>query len=88
MISMKNVFIVTCKSEKRFGDHIPHTPFRTKDNVFTAGFRNFMKYNGRSQIDEWQISAMLKKEAPFVSEIPLWESNWDLRRYSTVCLLV
>lgn len=23
---MKNVFIVTCKSETRFGDHILHTP--------------------------------------------------------------
>lgn len=49
---MKNVFIVTCKSETRFGDHILHTPFRTKYKVFSAGFRNSVKYNERGQIDE------------------------------------
>lgn len=31
----------------RFGDHIPHTPFRKKYSVFSAGFRNFIKYNER-----------------------------------------
>lgn len=59
---MKNVLIVTRKSEKSFGDHIPHTPFRTKGNVFSAGFRNFIKYSERTQSDERQISAYRKRK--------------------------
>lgn len=70
----------TCKSETRFGDNIPHTPFRTVYHVFSAGLRNVIKYTERVQIDAQEISAVLKKEALSVFEIPLGKSNRDLSR--------
>lgn len=81
----ENCIYCTCTSETRFGDNIPHAPFRTAHYVFSAGLKHFTKYTERVQTDPWENSAMLKKDRLWNS---FGESNWDLRRYRIICILI